>query len=107
MASWELLEHDPTTGVRKFIRPGAEADSVEVRYECDNDPVIERNKRLQNDDFDRRDDMWHVASIPVGVMYSWLVDHGVNAWNPAHMDAVKKLLNSSEYRWLKTKNIII
>lgn len=106
-ADWELLEADPTTGVRKFIRAGDDPDSVQVRYECDNNPVIERNKALQNEDFDRRADMWHVASIPVGVMYEWLVKHGVNAWNPNHMDAVKKLLNSSDYRWLKVKNVII
>jgi hypothetical protein len=107
VADWELLEADPLLGVKKYIRPGDEADSVDVRYEYDSTPVIERNKALQNEDFDRRDDMWHVASIPVGVMYEWVVKHGINAWNPQHIDGVKKLLNSSDYRWLKVKNVII
>jgi hypothetical protein len=107
LASWELLEADRETGVRKYIRPGDEADSVDVRYEYDSTPIIDRNKALQNEGFDRRSEMWHVASIPVGIMYEWLAKHGVNAWNPQHMDAVKKLLNSSDYRWLKVKNVII
>lgn len=107
MADWELLQADPMMGVRKYIASGDDPDDVMVKYEYDNTPIIEQNKALQNEDFDRRSELWRVASIPVGVMYKWLVDHGVNAWNPAHMDGVKKLLNSSEYRYLKCKNIII
>jgi len=51
--------------------------------------------------------MWHAASIPTSVMFEWLTRFGVNAWNPDHSDAVKKLLNSSDYRWCKVKNIIL
>jgi len=51
--------------------------------------------------------MWHAASIPTSVMYEWLSKFGVNAWDPAHADAVKKLLNSSDYRWCKVKHIIL
>lgn len=105
MAEWELL--DAYGGVKKYIAAGDEPDSVMVRYESNDAPIIEQNKALQNEDFDRREDMWHAASIPVGIMYEWLAKYGVNAWNPEHMPAVKKLLNSSDYRYLKTKNIII
>jgi hypothetical protein len=80
---------------------------VTVRTEIDDHSIVDRNKSLQNDDFDRRADMWHAASIPSSVMYEWLTRFGVNAWNPAHADAVKKLLNSSDYRWCKVKNIIL
>jgi hypothetical protein len=107
VSDWQLLDHDPTTGLKKFIRAGDEPDSVDVRYESDAEPILERNKALQNEAFDRRSDMWHVASIPVGVMYEWLTKHGVNCWNPDHMDGVKRLLNSNEYRWLKVKDVIL
>ena len=40
-------------------------------------------------------------------MYEWLTLYGVNAWDPDHAGAVKKLLNSGDYRWCKVKNIIL
>ncbi|WP_442679749.1 hypothetical protein ACSBM8_00660 [Sphingomonas sp. ASY06-1R] len=107
MPDWHLIDHDPDRGVRKYIAAGDEADSVTIRTEIDDHAVIARNRELQKDGFDRRADMWHAASIPTSVMYEWLSKFGVNAWNPAHADAVKKLLNSSDYRWCKVKHIIL
>lgn len=107
MPDWELIDHDPARGVRKFIAAGDAPDSVMVRTEIDDRAVIERNKGLQNESFDRRSEMWHAASIPTSVMYEWLTRFGVNAWNPGHADAVRKLLNSSDYRWCKVKQIIL
>ena len=107
MPAWELIDHDPLRGVRKYIAPGDEPDSAVVRTEINDGTVIERNKARQNEQFDRRAEMWHAASIPTSVMYEWLTRFGVNAWNPAHADAVKKLLNSSDYRWCKVKHIIL
>ena len=107
MPDWELIDHDPARGVKKFIAAGETPDSVTLRTEIDDRAVIERNKALQNDAFDRRAEMWHAASIPTSVMYEWLTRFGVNAWNPDHAGAVKKLLNSSDYRWCKVKQIIL
>jgi len=104
---WELIDRDPTRGVRKYIAAGDEPDSLLIRTEIDDGQIVERNRALQNEVFDRRKDLWHAASIPTSVMYEWLTRFGVNAWNPAHSDAVKKLLNSSDYRWCKVKNIIL
>lgn len=108
-SDWELIDNGAYNGVKKYIRSSDDDHgTVQVRYEGhDANPIIERNKALQNEDFDRRKDMWHAATIPVSIMYEWLTKHGVNAWNPHHADAVKKLLNSSDYRWLKTKDIIL
>lgn len=107
MSGWEMISRDSSRGVVKYIAEGPTADSVLIRTIIDDGAVVERNKALQNTDFDRRSDMWHAASIPTSVMYEWLTRFGVNAWNPAHSDAVKKLLNSSDYRWCKVKNIIL
>jgi hypothetical protein len=107
MPQWELIDSDPMRGVRKYVAAGDTDDSVMVRTEIDDGDIVERNKALQNEGFDRRTDMWHAASIPTSVMYEWLTRFGVNAWNPAHADAVRKLLNSSDYRWCKVKNIIL
>ena len=107
MPDWQLIDHDRARGVKKYLAASDEPDSVIVRTEIDDRAVIERNKAQQNDGFDRRSEMWHAASIPTSVMYEWLSRFGVNAWNPAHADAVKRLLNSSDYRWCKVKHIIL
>lgn len=108
MADWELL--DQHSGVKTYLGAGDDDDSLLVRREFD--PAyatahLDRNKALQNEDFDRKSEMWHAASIPISVMYEWLTKYGVNAWNPDHSDGVAKLLNSSEYRWCKVKHIIL
>lgn len=77
-----------------------------VPTEVDDGAIVERNRALQNEDFDRRSEMWHAASIATSVMDEWLTRHGVNAWNPHHQDAVTKLLNRNDYRWCKVKNIL-
>jgi len=107
MPDWQLIDHDAARGVRKFIASGEDDDSLLVRTEIADGAVIARNRDLQNEGFDRRSEMWHAASIPTSVMFEWLTRFGVNAWNPDHSDAVKKLLNSSDYRWCKVKNIIL
>lgn len=107
MSDWELLDYDIARGVTKYIAPGDDPSSVVIRTEIRDASILDRNKILLNEDFDRRADMWHAASIPTSVMYEWLTRFGVNAWNPCHADAVKKLLNSSDYRWCKVKHIFL
>ncbi|WP_420137729.1 hypothetical protein [Sphingomonas sp.] len=107
MPHWELIDHDPARGVRKYIAAGDEPDSVTVRTEINDHAIVARNKAAQTESFNRRADMWHAASIPTSVMYEWLHKFGVNAWDPGHAGAVKKLLNSSDYRWCKVKHIIL
>jgi hypothetical protein len=112
MSNWELLDYCPDTGLRKYIGDHPDdPDGVLVRYEQSAksiEAILDRNKRAQNDNAGTRMGPVHkVAEIPVGVMYEWLVKHGVNAWNPAHSDGVKKLLNSSDYRYLKCRDVIL
>ncbi|HMI21128.1 MAG TPA: hypothetical protein VK533_16465 [Sphingomonas sp.] len=107
MPDWQAIGWDPQRGIRKFIAAGDQPDSVLIRTEINDSTIVERNKGQQNEAFNRRDDMWHAASIPTSVMFEWLTRFGVNAWNPDHADAVKKLLNSSDYRWCKVKHIIL
>lgn len=111
MSNWELLDYDPQTGVRKWIAADQHVeDAVLVKTEFSGrhtNAILDANKASQNDNRGRMGDVERVASIPTAVMYEWLTKFGVNAWNPQHMDAVKKLLNSSDYRYLKCREVFI
>jgi hypothetical protein len=113
MSNWELIDANPDTGLRKYIGDHPDdPDGVLIRYEQSGRAIrqiIDRNKRAQADNLNQRlsNGMNKVAEVPVGVMYEWLVKHGVNAWNPAHADGVKKLLNDPDYRYLKCRDIIL
>lgn len=110
MDNWELLDRNPVTGLEKWMNYDEATDSVQVSYKQDEAVVqgaLDRNKMVQNEHHDRREDMWHAAHVPVQIMYEWLTKHGVNAWDPQHIDGVKRLLNSNEYRYLRVRNFIM
>jgi hypothetical protein len=107
---WELIDRDQHTGLEKWIDYDPDTDSILVSTRQDPEIVrlaIERNRHVQNEAHDRRSDFWHAAHVPVSVMYEWKVKHGVDAWNPQHIDGVKRLLNSNEYRYLRVRNFIM
>jgi hypothetical protein len=116
MYDWELIDHNPHTGLKKYV--GNNPDDplgVCVRYEQSAQAIqkhLDQNKLLANHvNTGRMGDMEHVASIPVGIMYEWKVKHGVDAWKYTTCEETRRkvngLLNSSDYRYLKTRNIII
>jgi hypothetical protein len=112
MANWELIDHNPITGLNKYLGDHPDdPDGVLVRYEQTAESIqqiIDRNKAAQLENTGpMKDELVKAAEIPIGIMYEWLVKHGVDFWNPNHKDGVKRLLNSSDYRYLKCRNIII
>jgi hypothetical protein len=102
-----LLDYDPNTGLKTFHDYDETEDKTFISYEQDVEPILERNKRAQNEAYGPMGDMVHVASIPSSIQLKWLIEHGVDICNQDHMPGVKRLLNSSEYRYLKVRNIII
>ena len=54
----------------------------------------------------RKQDMWHQAHIPTTVIMKWLQE-GIDVFNPDHDAAVNKKLNSNEWRYLKTSEVIL
>lgn len=108
--NWELLDHNPHTGLRKWMGYDEDTDSVLISYDQDKAAekvILDRNKASQADGFDKRSDMWHAAHIPVGVMFEWLTKYGVDPWNPEHVDGVKRLLNHPDYRYLRVNHFIL
>ena len=73
-------------------------------------PALDENaaKRAEGRAYYARDpEMWKVAHIPVGVQYEWATKYGVELWNKDHWHGVRRLLNSPDYRYLKTAEIIL
>ena len=103
-----LLDYDPNTGIKQWYRYDETEDRDIIRTEQDVAPIIERNRQLQNETAGTKmGDGTLVASIPVNVQFEWLHKYGVKLWDRDHLPAVKKLLNSSDYRYLKCRDIIL
>ena len=103
----KLQSYDPLTGMREWFSSDDEGDTWHVRYEQDVSPLLDANKEAQNESWDKRDDLWHAASIPNVVLMEWITKHGIEYFNPNHKEGVKRLLNSDEYRYLRVRNFII
>lgn len=99
-SQWEVIDNGQWNGLKKSIRSsGDDEGTVEVKYEdVSGGAVIEQNKRA--DTHKTGKDMWHIGHIPASVGLKWLVEEGVDMWNPNHMDALKKKLMDSDYRYL-------
>lgn len=110
MNDWQLIDDGSFNGMRKYIRSSDENEgTVQVRYEQDTTALLEANKRAQAANAGTRmgDGLEKVASIPAYIIFEWITKHGINLYNPDHQDGVKRLLNSSDYRWLKVREIIL
>ena len=106
--SERLLDFNRDTGLKTWFSSSDEDGGTwNLRYEQDASPILDQNKASQAEGFDKRSDMWHAAKIPAIVLMEWVTKHGVRYWDKNHAPAVKRLLNSDEYRHLRVKNFII
>lgn len=107
-----LLDYDPLTGITEYFHYDHQTDTSYVETIQDVEPILEGNKVLQNDDaYSKKGikkDMWHFASIPIVVQMRWLAEYGSQDWpmRPGNEKLLFKLLNSPEWRYLKTTNKI-
>lgn len=109
-SDWQMIDDGSFNGLRKYIRSSDDDEgTVQIKTEHDMTALIDANKRAQSESRGTRmgDGLEKVASIPAGIIYEWISKHGVNLYDPNHQDGVKRLLNSSDYRWLKCREIII
>lgn len=99
-----FLDHDGLNDQTEFFHYDEGKDTVTIETVADVEPVIENNKRLQNDGdgfFPGRNGR-RIATIPDNVVLLWMTKYGVNVYDKNHQPAVKRLLNSSDWRYLRT-----
>lgn len=101
------FDYDPSTGLKTTFLFDPTTEEVSLRYEQDCQDILDDNKEADNHGAHRKGDMWHVASIPVSVQLKWLVEKGVDVLNPDHKQAVAKLLDDAEWRYLKRMPITL
>ena len=103
-----LLDYDPETGVTEYFHYHADTDTTVVETVQDVEPILDKNKGLTNDDdytkMGIKKEMWHYASVPLVVQMRWLNEYGLENWpmHPHNKDLLFRLLNSPEWRYLKT-----
>lgn len=92
-------EHDGLGVVTNYHR---EDGKLVVEHVQDVEPYLERNKRWANGgNRQRGGELTKVASIPNVVVMKWM-RMGVNLYDKNDQKKVAALLNSPEYRYLKT-----
>lgn len=105
-----FLDYDPYAGATEIFEYDHANDRAIIHRSADVQPVIDRNKILANhtDGWTSREkNMRHAARIPIDVALIWLRRYGVQCWRKDHWPAVRRLLNDSEWRYLRVQNFIL
>lgn len=101
-----LLDYDPFTGITQWFHYDPLTDVMGIESVQDVQPFLEANKKAQTDGTNgwvsKDKEFRKAASIPNLVIEKWLKEDGIDVFNPDHWPAVKRKLNSNEWRHLRT-----
>lgn len=103
-----LLDYNPLTGETVLFHDNQDGTfNLEHRQSrALVDALLDGNKEMANDSgLTRRGmkrDWWKYASIPNIIILKWKREFGVDIFNPNDRKKMFELLNSPEYRFLKT-----
>jgi len=107
-----ILSHDPDFGVTEIFHYDNLTGDVHIETVQDVEGHLDHSRELANDDQYTKDGikdgMWHYAHIPIVVQMRWLSEYGSKNWpmRPGNEKLLFRLLNSPEYKYLKTTNKI-
>lgn len=109
-----VLDHDPLSGVTTYHAYDHSTKTTWIETVQETDSILEANKALQNmgnggagglnpySQVGIKQEWWHVASIPVGLIHKWKVEEGIDVFNKDHWRAVARKLQDPDYRSLRT-----
>lgn len=102
-----LLDIDPLTGIKTFHEYDHDTKTTTIERVQDVQPFIDANKdQANNPDLMRKGikQSWmKAATVPNVVIEQWLKE-GIDFYNADHWPAVRRKLNSPEWKYLKTIN---
>ena len=96
-----LLSVDPETKSWEEFEYDEDSDKIRIWRRQDVTNVIDINKKLQNEDHDRKETMWHAASIPDIIVHKWLNEDGVNILRKENWPWLRRKLNDPDWQWLR------
>lgn len=100
-------EINPVTGAREDFYWDDQTKTLVQRSRSDVTAILENNKRRSNNTIDGRkfgggQMMHHVADIPNSMIVKFRKEHGLDIFSPEDRPKILKLLDSPDYRHLKT-----
>jgi hypothetical protein len=96
-------------GIRTWMHTHADK-TFTIETEQDAGPILERNKAMALERGKRINDRINVpvASIPITVQYEWMKRYGIsNVFDEEYEPLIRRLLNSNEWRYLRTSEIYL
>jgi hypothetical protein len=108
--STRVLDYNPLTGEACLFHDNQDGsfaiENTQARSVLD--ALMDANKEMANDsDFTKKGikkDWWKYATIPNVIILKWKNELGVDIFNRDDRKKMFQLLNSPEYRFLKTTN---
>lgn len=92
-------------GVQTFFKDNGDG-TYTVWSTQENDPFLEQNARLRSLDdrgyTSKSKDIRREGSIPLGLIEKWKREEGVNVLHPSGHEFLKRRLNDSDFRALRT-----
>lgn len=105
MYTKELISWDPLAGIAQYHWYDVDTDTSVFESVGDAGPVIEANKKLQNEPQiwknGMKNDFVLYASIDPITQLKWLSEDGINVWKKEDGHRISKKLEDPDYRYLK------
>ena len=105
------LGKDHLTGLETIHHFDEATGETHIEHRQDITGVIDRNKYLHNTSHQKdgiKESWMHAAVIPEIVQIQWRKEYGIkNICDDEYWPKIKRLLNSPEYKYLKTGNLKI
>jgi hypothetical protein len=100
-----LLDHDPLTGVTRYFHYDSATKTCAIESVQDVTAILDQNKAMATHDdkgWSKTREFRRVASIPNIIQEQWIKTYGVDPLAKGNDGLLRRLLNSSEWAYLRT-----
>ena len=100
---------DPLTGLETIHHYDDATGKTTIEHKQDCQAIIDHNKKLHNTSYQKdgvKVDWVHAAIIPEIIQIKWMKEYGIKSvYLEEYWPKIRQLLNSPDYRYLKTGNM--